>query len=149
MKAIKLKLGTHMDIGLMCIPESGLRAITFRVTSLDRFYSVSLMKNFLHIFLRNYESCKVETCYTHGQWLMYSVYQNQGQGPISLGVTPLDRFYNFIICHLWKIFVTHFSRTERATKLKFGTNMNVQWVVVTCVPESEPRAHNSWSYIPS
>ena len=52
---------------------------------------------------------------------MYGVYLNQGQGPITLTVTSLDRFYNFAIrekfCHL-------FSRTVRVTKLKTGTLMN-------------------------
>ena len=28
---------------------------------------------------------------------MYCVYQNQGQGPLTLGVTSLDRFYNLLL----------------------------------------------------
>ena len=48
------------------------------------------MKNFHYRFLRNYESYKVETWYTHlDSGLLYLVYQNQGQGPVNLGVTSL------------------------------------------------------------
>ena len=61
------------------------------------------MKNFHYRVLRSYESSKFETWYTHGQWVLYCVYQNQSQGPITLGVTSLDRFYKFplvkIFCH--------------------------------------------------
>ena len=91
MKAVKLKLGTHMDNGLMYLVyrNQGQGPITLVVTSLDMFYNLLLMKNFRYRFLRNYESCKVETSYTHGQW-----------------------------------------------------------ADVSCVPESGPRAYNSWSYIP-
>ena len=68
MKTVKLKLGTHMDSGLM-----------------------------------------------------YDVYQIQGQGPITLGVTSLDRFYNF---SMNDSLVTLFSRTVQVTKLKLGTHMD-------------------------
>ena len=52
---------------------------------------------------------------------MYRVYQNQGQGPITLRVTTLDRFYNFAINE--KILSHFFSRTVRITKLKPGAHM--------------------------
>ena len=70
MKAVKLKLGTNMDNGLMyCVYwNQGQGLITLGVTSLDWFYNLPLMKNFHYRFLRNYEICKVETLYKHGQW---------------------------------------------------------------------------------
>ena len=53
--------------------------------------------------------------------LLYHVYQNQGQGHITFGVTSLDRFYSL---PLMKIFVMLFSRTVRVTKLKPGIHMD-------------------------
>ena len=66
----KLKIGTHIPTGLMyCVYlNQGQGPITLGVTSLDRFYFLPLMKIFCYTFLRNYESCKIETWYTHGQW---------------------------------------------------------------------------------
>ena len=43
-------------------------------------------------------------------------------GPITLGVTSLDRFYNFAISE--KNFITFFSRTVRVTNLKPGSHMD-------------------------
>ena len=62
-EVVKLKLGTHMDNGPMyrVYWNQGRGPITLGVTSFDRFYNISLMKNFLYRFLMNYESCKVET----------------------------------------------------------------------------------------
>ena len=51
--------------------------------------------------------------------LMYRVYQNQGQGPITLCITFFDRFYD---SPLMKIFVTDFSESMTAEKLKLGTH---------------------------
>ena len=53
--------------------------------------------------------------------LIYRIIQNHGQGPITLGVTAFDRFYNL---PLMKKNVTHFLRTVRVTKLKPGTHMD-------------------------
>ena len=47
MKAIKLKLGTHMDSGLLYGVYQN-QDQTHGVTSLDRFYSFPLMKSFSH-----------------------------------------------------------------------------------------------------
>ena len=52
----------------------------------------------------------------HAQWADNLVHQNQGQGPITPGVTSLDRFYNF---PLMKNFVT-FSRTVRVQTWTVG-----------------------------
>ena len=71
MKVVKLKLGTNMDNGLMyrVYQIQGQELITLGVTSLDRFYSLPLMKNFRHTFLKSSKSYKVETWYTRGQWV--------------------------------------------------------------------------------
>ena len=71
MKAVKLKLGTHMDNGLMykVYHNQGQGPITLGVTSLDRFYNLPLMKSFHHAFLKNYKGYKVETWYTNDQWV--------------------------------------------------------------------------------
>ena len=63
MKVAKLKLGTHIDNGLMygVYRNQGQGPITLGVTSFDRFYNLTLLKNVYYKFLRNYESCKVET----------------------------------------------------------------------------------------
>ena len=91
MKAVKLKLGTHMHNELMypVYQNQGQGPITLGVTFLDVFYHLSLVKTFCYRFLRNFESYKIENWYTHGQW-----------------------------------------------------------AVVLFIPESGPRAYNSWSYIP-
>ena len=81
------------------------------------------MKKFRYSFLRNYESCKVETHMDNG--LMYCVYRNHGQGPIILVVTYLDRFYNI---PLMKIFIKDFSGTIKSVKLKLGTHM-ASWLM--------------------
>ena len=39
--------------------------------------------------------------------LLYDVYQNQGKGPISLGITSFNRFYKF---PLMKKFLLNFSQ---------------------------------------
>ena len=69
MKIVKLKLGTHMDNGLMYsfYQNQGQGPITLGVTSFGRFYNLR-NENFHYRFLRNYKSCKSETWSTHGQW---------------------------------------------------------------------------------
>ena len=49
------------------------------------------------------------------------MYQNQYQ---ALGVTSLDRFYNLPLMNIMKSFVTDFSGTMKAVKLKLGTHMD-------------------------
>ena len=91
MKAVKLKLGTLMDSGLMyCVYQNqGQGPITLELHPLIDLRILPLMKQFCHTFLKNCKGYKVETWYTHGQW-----------------------------------------------------------ADILCIPESEPRAHNSWSLIP-
>ena len=73
------------------------------------------MKNVRYRFLRNFESCKVET--------FWYKHKNQGQWPITLGVTSLDRFYKFPLikknCYTFLKNCKH----VKVTKLKPGTHM--------------------------
>ena len=52
MKAVKLKLGTHVDSGLMYreYQNQGQGPITLRVTSIDRFYNFAINESFLSHF---------------------------------------------------------------------------------------------------
>ena len=63
MKAVKLKLGTHMDNRLMYrVQKNQVQGlITLGVTSLDKFYNLPLMTNFRHTFLKNCKGYKVQT----------------------------------------------------------------------------------------
>ena len=76
MKAVTLKLGTHMDKWLMysVYQNQHQGPITLRVTYLDRFYNLPFMNIFVTLFSK--KGYKVETKYTHGYGLMYCVYQN-------------------------------------------------------------------------
>ena len=70
--------------------------------------------------------------------LMYCVYQNQGQGPITLRVTS---FIGFTILPLMKYFCHTFLRNCKVeTWYTHG-----QWTDVLCITESGPNAHNSWN----
>ena len=71
MKALKLKLGKHMDSGLLyrVYQNQDQGSITLGATSLDRFYKFPLMKNFCRTFLKNFKGNTVETWYTHGEWV--------------------------------------------------------------------------------
>ena len=93
MKAVKLKLGTHMDNGLMyhVYHNQGQGPINLGVTSLHRFYNLPLIKNFRHTFLKNFKAYKVETWYTHGQWV--DVLCIPESGPRAhLELNPMIRF---------------------------------------------------------
>ena len=76
MKVVKLKLGTHMENGLMyrVYQNQGQEFIILRVTSLDKFYNLPLMKNFCHIFLKNCKGYKIETWYTHGHTKYHTIH---------------------------------------------------------------------------
>ena len=69
MKAVKLKLGTHMDSRLMhrVYQNQGEGPITLGATSLDTFYNLPLINSFCRTFLKNCKGNKVENWYTHGQ----------------------------------------------------------------------------------
>ena len=76
MKAVKLKLGTHMDNGLN--QNQGQEPISLGVTSFDRFYNFPLMKKFCGTFLKNCKGNKVETWYTYGEWVDVSCILESG-----------------------------------------------------------------------
>ena len=93
----KLKLGTHMPTGLMyrVYQNQGQGPITLGVTSLDRFYNLPFIKkNFVTDFSRTMKVVKLKLGTHMDNGLMYCVYQNQEQGPITLRITSFDRFYN-------------------------------------------------------
>ena len=71
MKAVKLKLGTHMDSGLVyrVYQNQGQGPITLWANPLIGFRISLLMKYFCHTFLKNCKGYKVETWYTHGHVL--------------------------------------------------------------------------------
>ena len=99
MKALKLKLGTHKDSGLLCIyrrvyQNQGQGPIS-RVTSLARFYKI--IKNIVALFSRTVRVTKLNPGTHMESGLMYHVYRNQGQGPVTHGVKSIDMFYVAIL----------------------------------------------------
>ena len=83
MKALKLKLGAHMDSELLypVYQNQGWGPITLGVTFLDWFYKFQLMKKFCSTFLKNCKGNKFETWYTHGDWVDVHVSCIQESGP--------------------------------------------------------------------
>ena len=98
--------------------------------------------NFLYTFLKNCKGYKLKLGTHIPSGLVYCVYWNQGQGPITLGVTSLDRFYNL---PLMKNFSYRFLRNYESCKVETWYKLG-QWADVSCLPESGARAHNSWRY---
>ena len=97
MKAVKLKLGTHMNSGLMChvYQNQGQWSITHIVNPLIGFTILPLMKkNFVTLFSRTVRVTKFKLGTHMDSGMMYCVYQNQCQKPITHGVKSLDRLYN-------------------------------------------------------
>ena len=85
-KAVKMKLSTHMDNGLMyrVYQNQGQGSITLGVTSLYRFYNLLLMKKMSH-FPKNCKVCTELILGTHmHSGLMCCVYRNQDQGLLEL-----------------------------------------------------------------
>ena len=73
--------------------------------------------------------------------LLYRVYQKQGKGPITLGVTSLDRFLQISIN---EIFFRTFLKNCKGNKVETWY-IHGERVDVSSISESQPRAHNSWS----
>ena len=90
----RLKLGTHMNSGWMyCIYQKVPGCYWLFVPLFLHFsFKFSSIKDFRHTFLRNCEAYKVETWYTHEQW-MYCVYWNQA-------VASYSSLYFFIFLSL-------------------------------------------------
>ena len=80
---------------MYCVYQNqGQGPISLGVASIDRFYNFPLMKHFCRTFLKNYMGHNAEIWFTVVEsGLMYRVYRNQGQGPITRGIKSLDRFY--------------------------------------------------------
>ena len=83
-----------MDFGLLhrVYQNQGQGPITLGVTSLDRFYNLPLMKTFVALFSRTVGVTNMESGAHMDSGLMYRVYRNQGQVPITHGVKSLDKF---------------------------------------------------------
>ena len=96
-KAVTLKLGTHMDSRLLYseYENQGHGPITFWVKShpLIGFYEFPLMKNVCRTFLKNCKGNKIETWWHMERGLMYHACRNQGKDPYRSEINPLDRFY--------------------------------------------------------
>ena len=89
------------------------------------------MKIFRYRFLRNFESCKVETWYILVQWADVSCIQESG--PRANNSWSYIPWYVSQYCHLW--FVTLFSRTVRATKLTPVAHMDSG--LIYCVNQNQ------------
>ena len=94
---------------------------------------------------------KLKVCINMDNDWMYHVYRNRGQGSITVGVMSLGRFSKKLKC----ILLNHFNVCG-PTSMKLIPHlgalknwyMHGQWVDVSCIQESGPRAHNSWIKIP-
>ena len=120
-----LKLGTHMDNGWMyCVYRNqGTAAYLSLYFFIFLSLQVSNIKTFRHTFLRNFEAYKVETWYTHGQWVDVSCIPELGC------YSYLSLYFSFFFLSNFQtlnIFVTLFSGTVRPRRLK----------LVSCIPES-------------
>ena len=95
-KAVKLKLSTHVDNGLMypIYQNQGWGLITLGVTSLEIFYNLPLMRIFVALFSRTVSVTKLKPGTHMDSGLIYCVYQNLDQWPITHRLKCLGRFYN-------------------------------------------------------
>ena len=83
---------THtMWVDVCVYRNQGQELITLGVTSLDRFYNLPLMKFFFTLFSRTVRVTNLKPSIHMDNGLMYYVYRNQGQGPMT-GVKSHDRF---------------------------------------------------------
>ena len=126
---VPLFLGTHMDSGQMyCVYQTQVAAAYL---SLYFFSFLSLyfsnIKNFCCTFLRNCEAYKVETWYTHGDWVDVScrVYHNQAATSY---LSLISLFFFLSNVQKLQIFVTLFSGTVRPRKFKLGTLVDNGWM---------------------
>ena len=74
---------------------------------------------------------------------MYREYRSQGQGPITLGVTSLDKLYNL---PFMKNFRYRFLRNYESCKVEIKY-AHGKYPDVLCIPEAGPMAYYFWSYI--
>ena len=137
-RVTKLKPGTYMDSGLMyCLYQNqGQGLISLGVKSPDRFYNLLLMKKkIITDFSGTMKAIKLKfgVHLDSGLFIMYT----RSQGPITLGVTPLDRFYNFPL--MTKNCRTFLKNCKCNEKLKPGTHMDRELMFMyTRVRTKEP-----------
>ena len=109
-----------------CIMCTGIRLLLLIHPLISSFFFSPIFNIEIlgHTFLGNCEVQKIETWYTHGQWAVYHVYQNQASAAyLSL--------YFFIFLSIQfstlKFFVTLFSGTMRPRRLVH------LWTVGRCI----------------
>ena len=89
--------------------------ITLQVISLDRFNNLPLMKK-ITLVSRTVRVKKFKPDTHMDSGLMYCVYRYQGQGPITLGVTSVDMFYNLPIMKFFRyIFLRNYVSCKAET----------------------------------
>ena len=115
----RFKLGTHMDSGQMYRVYWNQAAAAYSSLYFFRFLSLkfSNIKIFCHTFLRNCVAYKVETWYTHGQWV------DVIRLLLLIGLF-ISSFFFLSNFQSLKIFVTLFSGTVRPRRLKLGTQVD-------------------------
>ena len=84
---------------------------------------------------------KLKVCKSMDNDWLYSVYWNRGQGSITLGVMSLGRFSKKSKC-IWlnNFYVCSPTLMKLIPYLASKLDVEAEWW---------PRAHNSWSYVPS
>ena len=111
----RLKLGTQVGNGQMYRVYRNQAASAY--SSLYCFIFLSLkfsnIKIFRHTFLRNCETYKIETWYTHGQL-----------ADVSCIFVPLFLHFSLSSFLTLKIFVTLFSGNVRSRRLKLGSHVD-------------------------
>ena len=115
------------------------------------FQILPFLKIFVTDFSGTMKARKLEVCINMVNDWMYRVYMKRGQGSITLGVISLSRFSKTLKCTLLSNFYvccpTSMELIPHLGALK-KWYMHRQWVDVSRIQESGPRAHNSWIKIP-
>ena len=104
----------YTGIGLLLLIRPFISSVSF--------LQFSNFKNVCHTFLRNCEAYKVDTWYTHGQWVDVSCIPQSGCCFLFVPYFFLSSVQKL------KIFVTLFSGTVRSRKFKLGTLVDNGWI---------------------
>ena len=130
----RLKLSIHVNSGQMY--SVYLDQVAAAYSSLFFFSFLSLqfsnIKNFCRTFLRNCEAYKVDTWYTHGQWVYVLCILQSGCCFLFVPYFFLSNVQKFLI------FVTLFSGTVRPKMFKLGTLVDNGWMY--CVYQNRAAA---------
>ena len=110
-----------------CIMFTSIRLLLLINLSLYLFFfPIFNIKFFHHTFLRNCEAYKVETCYT---WTVGGCIVFTRIRVLLLKYSSLISLFSFLSnFQTLNFFVTLFSETVRATKLKLSTHMGSWWM---------------------